>query len=354
MQNTIKKNKPFVHFHFFLLIFTLIFFVLLFIFTYPNPKQKFEKEFREKFISGQNLKTTYETALSTIGTSTTMAILEKRPFCHSEEHDLGRVIYDRSKNLHDALLVCGNSCNYGCYHGVISEALTRTTGTSTEGRHFTSEDLKKHVDFICDENYGYRTGNCAHALGHAFVNLSNYKIPESLQNCKAFIDRRFEYYCASGVFMEYGLKYGNSERGADLLKPCDEFPDEYGAACFRYKPWYLLFQLGSFDLTLKECEKLAGRSRIGCFHGLGLAYAVDIAKNPSLLAKVCASSNDDEKRVCIEGAVELIATEDENEAHRACNTLAGSWRNFCVVTAKNGIYTLDKPTLALYFPLDSQ
>ena len=155
------------------------------------------------------------------------------PKCHTEGHDLGKVIFSKTKSVGVALRVCNDACYSGCMHGVFMEAFR---DEQRKEDHVDLETLRKYIPQVCYNEAAdlYRAGDCAHGVGHAVMYLSAYNISPALEYCGLFDTEPMQYYCATGAFMEYvTVKHKRDvSTNRSLFYPCDEF--KFPAACFRY------------------------------------------------------------------------------------------------------------------------
>jgi hypothetical protein len=281
--------------------------------------------------------------LPTLGAQGMLDVLERRnAFCHSEAHDLGRVVYEHFKELGPALIECGGRCTSGCTHGVLAQAF----GT------ITLEDLRPRLAAVCTEGVIRETrqhGTCAHGIGHALMLIVKNDVAASIAACRAFDDPSLEYFCVTGAYMEF---FDHAEQwagtSASLYHPCDVYTD-FPAACYRYQAVRMLRKLGGDrDRLAAACRSLPGAAQAGCFHGFGFAHYQRVAGNPALMAGLCPDVAGPNQTLCIEGVIENLAFFDSAKAAAACEHLRGPAADICAAAARGGLYRLAKPTLPLY------
>jgi hypothetical protein len=161
------------------------------------------------------------------------------------------------------------------------------------------------------------------------------------------------YYCVTGVYMEYMENVDGRDtadaRTRSTLYPCDESP--YPAACARYKVRNVAKRFSAekrrmADLV-RECDSLAGKNRLGCFHGLGNAYMRGIERGRISIRDVCLHGDGTDQFMCIEGAIERMAKVNEGRAREVCGDLEGPNQETCLTAVKNKLYSVDKD-LSLY------
>jgi len=232
------------------------------------------------------------------GLDVLLSILEegssKGRHCHNEAHNLGRVVFEHTGSLFESSEQCGVHCTEGCWHGACLQFLDDVTNeiaarTDKEGgvvaageKHETRASLlREYYSSICglgDTIYSrmYGTGDCYHGLGHAVMVIAKYDIKRAMFECKQMDSQLGSYYCATGAYMEWGIKYNTSMR----LNPCDQTND-FPAACYRIILPKLLMNNPNFRFrvpspfdVVKICLKMHDiRQQRGCFHGVGFTYS---------------------------------------------------------------------------------
>ena len=175
-------------------------------------------------------------------------------------------------------------------------------------------------------------GNCYHAVGHALAALAGYNIPESIELCGIFKKYGIGavYYCATGVYMERDISMGiqDSKTPSDPLYPCNKF--EFAAACFRYKVRRLYKLPEQYEQATQTCLSLTGIERHGCFHGLGFGGFSMVYKNPPSLNTLCGAGDEEDKRMCIEGAFGFINLYNTNISSAACEAYTVGKKEICI------------------------
>ncbi len=297
----------------------------------------------------------YARYLDAIGANGILDAIENLwPKCHEQAHDAGKVIFARVRDIGTGLRVCQDRCYSGCMHGVLMEAFQTVLDPKPAGAHVDLSSLKPAADNLCFENKemlaSYSPGDCVHGVGHAFMFLSSYNIPQAIDVCKGFELPAMKYYCATGAYMEYVTERDREDvKGRSLFHPCDVSP--YPAACFRYKMVHVARR--NWRATkdpaalVPACRALQGKYRLGCFHGLGNAHMRLIAFDHLDIEKLCGAGDRDEQFMCIEGAMERMSKYLHERARRVCSRLEGDRRAFCDVAVDNGMYNMTKD-LSLY------
>lgn len=268
------------------------------------------------------------------------------PYCHSLAHDLGVAVYRHFRSLGEAVQECGDGCSSACMHGAVREAFGNAT----------VNDIVASVDSVCAIGGMQEInspGNCAHALGHALMMATGDSLSQSLEGCSQFPGLSLPHYCATGVFMEYGADKSFRDRpptGRETVSryPCDEFP-EFAAACYRYVVSRMRRSMHApHAATLAaECRKLPEKEQLGCFRGLGVAFAASVDANPETVNSVCSDPNRNNVLVCIDALVEQSSYLRGAKAEPICDQLKGDAHDVCTA-ALTGRYQLYKPIMDVY------
>ncbi len=291
----------------------------------------------------------YEEYIDVIGANNLLEGIEKvYEGCHSQAHDAGKVIFSRTNDISTALRICGETCYTGCMHGVLMEVFKGAEGVDGE-KHIDPEKVKSLLQDICLKNTemkdSYGAGECAHGVGHAMMFLSGYHIPDALNACAVFEDKKMEYYCADGAYMEYDVVMEKLDAKESLFYPCDKFA--YPATCMRTKVGLVGKKLDKVGLDLvEECRKLSGNVRLGCFHGIGTAHSKMLARGLIRIKELCVGTFD-EQTACIEGAAEFMGKYFPENADSVCSELDSPQKETCSAGVRHKLYNLEKD-LSLY------
>jgi mono/diheme cytochrome c family protein len=346
--------------------------------TAPRPSievdarlaRRFEKQYWKA--EGGDLRPLFDAWVPRIGTAYILAFLERSyPLCHGQSHDLGRAVFAHFRDVNAAIAECGKGCTSGCMHGVLMEAFgggpedcrddPDSGGAEAIGEGVCAtlveasrdiEEVARSMDTFCVEGDMARLhepGNCAHGIGHALMVVTDHDFEQSLRACASATDPAMGYYCATGVFMEALVTDQRDdpiEHG--LHHPCDA-GSAYPAACYRYQGHHMRRALdGDTARMIAECLALPARDRRGCFHGLGAAHLLDVAREPQSLADVCLHGTHLDQAFCVEGAIEKLADFRPDLAAHACRPLLGEIGEVCRSAAEGGMYRLDKPLMPYY------
>lgn len=296
----------------------------------------------------------YEEYVPVIGANGVLAGIEELwPKCHSEGHDLGKIIFAKTEDVGISLRVCRDGCYSGCMHGVLMEAFggARADRAADPERHVDADLVKTMMDEICKEKTmtdAYSPGDCAHAVGHAFMVLADYLVPNAIGYCDGFDDEHMRYYCATGASMEYVTERDREDAAAGkrALYPCDVI--KYPAACMRYKMVHVINRLvkkkSDVAKLLRSCNQLPGKYRLGCYHGAGNGFMSVVYAGKLTAMDVCGQGTNDERFVCIEGLMERMAKYHPDRAKEVCGDLdKGSLeRKTCDAAIARGMYDMEK------------
>jgi hypothetical protein len=298
----------------------------------------------------------------------------KNAFCHGELHDLGALLLERTGNLAISLAMCDDACTYSCTHGVLRQYFSAHKGEQHGAHQHTGgggsgyEDVQ--IDTVRDEIVelcrqdsviikGFLRGNCAHAIGHAFGIIGG-TLKKAQGFCGIFKEAAMQYYCETGVFMEFEhdmVTEFNKELGAKLagwlkgipgrmaaaIRYCDS-KTQLVSACVRYFIKAFRHYQDVAPLS-EECLKLSGVARRSCFFAVGFASVSYVAKNPQDVAKVCGVGDAADQELCVSG----LAFLKEGHNHKAaivaaCDKLtAQSLKAVCLDQSQRIYYQSDNP-----------
>lgn len=324
-------------------------------FALMTNEDKFRYEFENRRqVTFENFQDIYEKYKDALTLSQLLSIIDEDPYCHSEGHDLGKLIHTQTGSIEESFSICKDRCSDGCYHGVLMAAFDDVVKDSGDGHthiHVNSTQLAPYIKEVCAKDYigeGFNPTHCAHGVGHALTFISFYDLNDATDLCLLFEDARHEYYCLTGVFMEFTTRFPV----ANLHSPCDQLPDEYAVACYRYRVSGMLNTLGSVEPVAAECQTLSGRRRLGCFHGLGYAKTSQIANDPKSLARTCSYGNQTERKMCIDGPLGWLSEQNEKISREACAYFEEKdLREYCLDLVQQKKYPLERPDFDLFYPI---
>ncbi len=118
---------------------------------------------------GDELRALYTAWIDRIGANGIIATPKRvEPTCHGRGHDLGKLIYEKVREIRRALATCDGVCNSVCMHGVFRQAMSGVAGDNA-GHEDGPQALAARVETACASNGEYSIGDCIHGLGHAFM-----------------------------------------------------------------------------------------------------------------------------------------------------------------------------------------
>jgi hypothetical protein len=317
----------------------------------PAPRAQSDPALRQKFlseyvaVSAEERRKVLEAWIPRLGVPGLLDALESGfPSCHDHAHELGKAAYAVTKDMPAVLQACQTRCVSGCMHGVLMEAFTERPGS-----------LRDRIAALCDgEAFRqiHKKGDCVHGVGHGAAYVSDYDISRALVLCEAVGERAYQYYCASGAYMQLFMTYQKRIAARSDQYPCDE-AKRFAAACYRYKVFFMLARAANrgegMEAVIKECLALPTRVQPACFHGIGHASVGPVAEKPARIHEVCERGPAGAQWLCIQGVVEKLAELDEPAAQRVCAELRGKNAEVCQEATRNKLYGTRKIGLDYYF-----
>jgi hypothetical protein len=309
----------------------------------PALRQRFLAEYRA--VAGDGRRKVLEAWIPRLGVGGLLEALEGGfPSCHDHAHELGKVAYATTRDMPEVLRVCQTRCVSGCMHGVLMEAFTERPGA-----------LRARIATLCDgEAFRqiHKKGDCVHGVGHGVAYVSDYDIPRALKLCEAVGEPAYQYYCASGAYMQLFMTFQKQISARADHYPCDE-AKRFAAACYRYKVFFMLARAASrgegLEAVAKECLGLPARVQPACLHGIGHASVGLVGQAPARIHDVCERGPAAAQWLCIQGVVEKLAELDEPAARRVCAELRGKNAEVCEEATRNKLYGTRKIGLDYYF-----
>jgi hypothetical protein len=283
--------------------------------------------------------------VGSLGVAGILDALEARyPNCHDHAHELGKAAYALTRDMPAVLQACSTRCVSGCMHGVLMEAFTEKP-----------ETLRARVATLCDEpamRRIHKRGDCVHGVGHGVAYVTGYDMKRALTLCEAVGERAYQYYCASGAYMQFFMTFEPKIATRADHYPCDE-ASRFAAACYRYEVFFIAARLSrqgkGLPAIVAECLALPSRVQPACFHGLGHASVGLVAASPARIREVCEHGAEAARWLCIQGVVEKLAELDQPLATRVCAELQGGSADVCREAARNKLYATRKAGLEYYF-----
>ncbi len=232
--------------------------------------------------------------------------------CHKLTHRVGRAV-GKDRGI-DAFLVGYPLCSSGYYHGVV-EAVMKPMGRGALARADTvCESLRGRARYSADHY------NCAHGMGHGYMELFRSNAFKSVGGCDALTDHWEREHCYGGVFMENLSALDNVRRPPDVrpsdpLYPCNVIGVHYKPECYDKQTTYaLVINDNDFGSVFDLCSKQARGFRRACYVGVGGNAGIQSSKlirgkryKTTMLHELCDLGRDRTAREqCIVGALRTM------------------------------------------------
>jgi hypothetical protein len=279
-----------------------------------------------------------------------------RSNCHLMTHFIGRAAVDLYGDDTATVFSHGdNYCGSGYYHGAM-EAIVEKIGP---------DKILHEANTLCanldgDQGHSFDHYNCAHGLGHGFMDIKEDQLFDSLKTCDTLADNWERHRCYGGVFMENVVANTNPGHASKYLKadqplyPCDVVRTKYKNECYQRQTSYALqIQGNDFSRVFDLCAKVENRFQPSCYQGLGWDASVqslkqgisDAAINEST-KMLCSLSEDYIAQFnCIVGAVDYFIRDSYNttRATAFCGYFGAHLRARCLQEAEEYYATLQSP-----------
>jgi len=236
-----------------------------------------------------------------------------RSNCHQLTHVIGRAAAERYGDIPTAYGRGDGFCGSGYYHGVMQDVVAKIgAGRILEEADTLCSDLREQ------QEYSLYHRDCAHGMGHGFMNVLENEPFESLEACDALTDGWEREHCYTGVFRENVQAWDDPSHPSKYLKadqplyPCADVETRYKNSCYRRQPLYaVLSQDNDFAKVFDLCGEVEDDFRPACYHGLGrVAFHQSIGQHVTDVAQagatrvLCALGEDHEARSnCVAGVV---------------------------------------------------
>jgi hypothetical protein len=301
---------------------------------------QFQKEYGGKPLAQQV--SVAEKYLDSFTTSELNAAIEeqnKEGFCHSQAHALGRAVYKRTNNFTESIRQCGNSCTFGCFHGVLMQMFS--TDSDTLGGAILEDSPDAYLAQVKTEAEGLcarpevasevHARYCYHGLGHVFGFIAGTSLDGGLASCNIYKNEHAALYCRSGVFMEY--LFGPSQAHILYTKgpePCDAYP-AFTAKCYRYKAYGWIEVWGGVRPALKACDSF-GTNMLLCIANTAEAAATEgLLGTREGMESICGGLTGEKRDACVDGALtKIIDLNDGDDSEHVCDLVAAEYRPRCL------------------------
>ncbi|OHA03347.1 MAG: hypothetical protein A3J58_01250 [Candidatus Sungbacteria bacterium RIFCSPHIGHO2_02_FULL_52_23] len=257
------------------------------------------------------------------------------------EHELVHIVGEIAflERQYDAFQTCDSFFRFGCYHGVILQAIKERGG---------GNDILKSLGQGCLNLQSNRTAitACLHGIGHGLMVVRSYDLLESYKDCDIMLDEQPDlFFCYDGVSMENVVRRFEQEGAKDFLVskdpfyPCDSVPDKYQAACVREHVHHArrVFYKKDTLATARFCLHFPDESvRTECFGGLGNAINQDNSDHPETNIAECDKTGQHYRQYCIgTAATQYAFSRQFDKAQMLCNALAGREREGCLFSVES-------------------
>ncbi len=259
--------------------------------------------------------------------------------CHQLSHVIGRAAAERYGDIPGAYGRGDGFCGSGYYHGVMQAVVARIgVDKIPEEAGTLCTDLRER------QRHSLHHRDCAHGLGHGFMNVLDNELFDSLRVCDALEDGWEREHCYTGVFRENvqarddpGHEYLKADRP---LYPCTDVEARYKGSCYRRQPMYALLVYDyDFARVFDLCAAVEHDFRPACYHGLGRSvffqsteqHVTDVAQGESTRV-LCVLGRDHEARSgCVAGAVRtfIYYYRGDTQAEAFCGPFDADLRAVC-------------------------
>ncbi len=232
---------------------------------------------------------------------------------HILVHIAGEELYHHSG--FDAVAVCDDQFDYGCYHGLFKAAFA-DQGESVVGK----------LNTACFDAFGDHYYGCQHGIGHGLAeHFGQERLVDSLRNCQEIQPQITPFGCIGGVLMEYNFPLIYEKGRPELVQrtfnsdnpytPCPDLPRDLQAACyFRQVEWWSAVFENDYLQVAKLCEGL-GDSLFAddCFYALGATMPITDDFDINRAKSVCDSLDRRDRDFCYHGASWVAYAYQEEE-----------------------------------------
>lgn len=293
---------------------------------YIFEKMRYCKE--EKNMSNTCYKNTANNFLNSFSLKNILDVFEKYETtpelydrCHETLHYLGRMEYQRVKNVRQVMTQCSTVCLAGCYHGAIEQYLIDKNIPINNG----AESIEIELPRICGSKKDYEQeeiyNQCIHGVGHAIMFLTEGEVPQSLAICDNLPDVPL---CYTGVFMQNTNGSTDSDHPSKYIKqgdpmyPCNILDDKYKEMCYGIQVAHF-FKLTNFnwERTANLCDQVPSNYQNVCFTTMG-SHQVGYISDMEVLKNNCISLPKRSHQVgCTQGTTRHLIIRYSGNVHRS-------------------------------------
>lgn len=257
---------------------------------------------------------------------------------HELIHAVGEAAYLQFG--YSGLAKCDSTFMYGCYHGVVLEAI-RQNGYSDK----VLKDLAQGCLNLSSTNKTLTTA-CSHGIGHAIMVVRSYDLLESYKDCdRTFSQDKELFYCWDGVSMENIVRRFEQTGAKKFLKaedpyyPCNAVPEKYQVACAREHVFYVFDLINYRDIqkAIAYCFSFSNEKvRFECTSAIGNFLNQDYGDNPDKIIDECNKLGGKYIAFCIiRAATQYSFSRQVDRGKILCDSLnIGADRNNCLESVK--------------------
>lgn len=257
----------------------------------------------------------------------------------SDKHELIHAIGEAAflQSGYNGLKECDSSFMYGCYHGVVLEAVRQNGYTDK-----VLKDLAQGcVNLSANKTV---TTACSHGIGHAIMVVKSYDLLTSYKDCdRTFTAGEELFYCWDGVSMENIMRRFEQEGAKRFLKeddpyyPCNSIPEKYQPACAREHVFYVFQLLNNKDTqkAIDFCMYFSSeKTRFECTSAIGNFLNQAYYDNPRRITDECNKLSSEYTSFCIiKAATQYSFSRQPDKAKLLCEKLPleSDQQNFLVL-----------------------
>lgn len=254
-----------------------------------------------------------------------------RIYCHDIAHEVGRELARRARgSIQDTLSQCDATCNNGCFHGVLQEALLSLP------QHTALKNLYR----LCEPLFFHSPASeteCFHGLGHGIMSLTKNNLQKSLGICDSLFFRNDRELCYSGAFMEGLVDTLHGESAvvdpAHALSLCKTLDATYQGACYLVLGSAGLGGGGQdFAWAFTRCDnEVPEEYQENCYMSVGYQIGVQKKWEVASSMAVCHDAKAHQKSGCYLGLISdfLKGTRTSHDVSQICGRIESEYWRMC-------------------------
>lgn len=254
-----------------------------------------------------------------------------RIYCHDIAHEVGRELARRARgSIQDTLSQCDATCNNGCFHGVLQEALLS----------LPQNTALKNIYRLCEPLFFHSPASeteCFHGLGHGIMSLTKNNLQKSLGICDSLFFMNNRELCYSGAFMEGLVDTLHGEPAVvdplHTLSLCKTLDSKYQGACYLVLGSAGLGGGGQdFTWAFTRCDNEAPEEyQENCYTSVGYQIGVQKKWEVASSMAVCHDAKVHQKNGCYLGLISdfLKGTRTSPDVSQICGQIESEYRQMC-------------------------